>query len=210
MSFNARDNRSSSEADIRQVIAALESGEVVAIPTDTVYGLAAHLGYPEAIERIYAIKGRESTKAIPILIDAAERVEALSVDFPESGVALAKAFWPGALTLIVNASPSIPEVVHRGLGTVGLRMPDSSLARAVISAVGGALAVTSANLSGEPEAQSADEVRDALGSFVSVILDGGPAPGGRPSTVVDLTQPELRILRAGAIAVDEIARVVHR
>jgi L-threonylcarbamoyladenylate synthase len=131
------------------------------------------------------------------------------VNVPERAIVLAKAFWPGALTIVLDASPDVPEGVHRGAGTVGLRVPDSEIARAIIRAAGGGLAVTSANLSGRTEAKRAEEVRNALGDRLAMVVDGGPSSGGVPSTVVDLTGAELKILRAGAITPDDLDRALN-
>ncbi|CAN5743494.1 hypothetical protein BH20CHL1_BH20CHL1_05020 [soil metagenome] len=197
------------QVEVERAIAALRSGQVVAIPTDTVYGLAASFDHPDAIERLYEIKGRETTKAIPVLVDTHERLFDFQRVDREVSVVLAREFWPGPLTLVVWASNLVPEVVHRGAGTVGLRMPDHPVARGLIAGLGGALAVTSANHSGQAEAMTAEEVRESLGSAVDVVIDGGRTPGGRASTVVDLTRTEIRILRQGEITIDEIERVIH-
>lgn len=193
---------------IRQAADLLGAGKVIAIPTDTVYGLAASLEHPEAIEEIYAIKGRDAGKALPVLLDDPERIERWAIDVPESALRLAQAFWPGALTIVVKASPAVPCGIHRGAGTVGLRVPDSAIARAVITAAGGGLAVTSANLSGRSEARSAAEVRQSLGDRIALVIDGGPSPDGVPSTVVDLTGAEIRILRQGAISSADLERAL--
>ncbi len=193
---------------IRQAATHLEAGRVIAIPTDTVYGLAASLGHPEALEEIYAIKGRDAGKALPVLLDGPERIDRWAVDVPESARRLAKMYWPGALTIVVNASADVPYGIHRGAGTVGLRVPDNAIARAVIAAAGGGLAVTSANLSGRSEARSAGEVRESLGERLAMVLDGGPSSDGVPSTVVDLTGVDFRILRQGAISSDDLERAL--
>ena len=195
-------------ADVQRAVEVLRAGGLVAIPTDTVYGLAASLHSPEAIEAIYAVKGRESAKALPILVDGMGRIETYAEDAPKSALLLAEAFWPGALTIVVRASDQVPHGIHRGANTVGLRMPDNPLALQVISAAGGGLAVTSANLSGAAEALTAAEVRCALGDRVGAIVDGGRARGGSPSTVVDLTGRELRILRQGTITLDQLRQAL--
>lgn len=197
------------EADaIRQAVEFLTGGRVIAIPTDTVYGLAASLTCPEALKKIYAIKGRDAGKALPVLVDGIERINEYGDRVPEAASVLAKAFWPGALTIVVPASPLVPDEVHRGAGTVGLRMPDNRIALALISAAGGALAVTSANLSGRSEAKSASEVQQTLGSSVALVVDGGIAQGGIPSTVVDLTGTGLQILREGVILRHDLEQVL--
>jgi L-threonylcarbamoyladenylate synthase len=194
---------------IQRAAALLNEGKVIAIPTDTVYGLAASLHHPAALEEIYAIKGREAGKALPVLLDGPDAIDRWAVNVPERAIVLAKAFWPGALTIVLDASPDVPEGVHRGAGTVGLRVPDSEIARAIIRAAGGGLAVTSANLSGRTEAKRAEEVRNALGDRLAMVVDGGPSSGGVPSTVVDLTGAELKILRAGAITPDDLDRALN-
>lgn len=194
---------------IQRAAALLNEGKVIAIPTDTVYGLAASLHHPAALEEIYAIKGREAGKALPVLLDGPDAIDRWAVNVSERAIVLAKAFWPGALTIVLDASPDVPEGVHRGAGTVGLRVPDSEIARAIIRAAGGGLAVTSANLSGRTEAKRAEEVRNALGDRLAMVVDGGPSSGGVPSTVVDLTGAELKILRAGAITPDDLDRALN-
>lgn len=199
--------RSHDREQTERAVASLRVGEVIALPTDTVYGIGASLDHPEAIERIFAIKGREETKAIPLLVSDPGQLARLSEASNPVAEALADAYWPGGLTIVVRASALVPPVVRRGLPTVGVRMPDDRLALAVIAAAGGVLAVTSANRSGEREARSAAEVRAALGDEVACVVDGGPSPIGVASTVVDVTGPEPVILRQGAIAADEIAAV---
>lgn len=194
---------------IRQAAVLLGEGKVIAIPTDTVYGLAASLEHPQALEEIYAIKGRDAGKALPVLLDSLEQIDRWAMDVPESALRLAQAFWPGALTIVVKASPAVPEGIHRGAGTVGLRVPDSAIARAVIAAAGGGLAVTSANLSGRSEARSAADVRDSLGDRLAMVIDGGPSSDGVPSTVVDLTGADIRILRQGAISSADLERALN-
>lgn len=195
-------------AMIAKAVAALADGGIVAIPTDTVYGLAASLDHPEAIEAIYAAKGRDAGKALPVLVDNHQRISIYATGDTRRAQLLARSFWPGALTIVVPASDAVPYGIHRGANTVGLRMPDSEIALAVISACGGGLAVTSANLSGRSEARTAEEVEATLGDRVRVVVDGGPARDGIPSTVVDLTGGDLRILRQGAITRDDLERAL--
>jgi L-threonylcarbamoyladenylate synthase len=196
------------EAEIAEALAALADGKIIALPTDTVYGLAAALDQPDAITAIYQAKGRDAGKALPVLIDGPHRIERFARGDLEVASRLAATFWPGALTIVLPATSEVPYGVHRGAGTVGLRMPDNAIALAVIAGSGGGLAVTSANLSGRSEARSAREVRQSLGRQVSVVVDGGPALGGIPSTVVDLTGRELQILRQGAISRQDLDRVL--
>ncbi len=191
---------------------ALRAGEVVAIPTDTVYGLAAAIDKPAAIDRLYAIKGRPDEKAIPVLISDPEHVQRLSPHLSAMAARLARSFWPGALTLVLPALPDLPrgvtDVTGDGLQTVAIRVPDNALARAIIAAAGGALAVTSANRSGAAPAVEAREV-DGFGLSQSLlVVDGGRAPGGVPSTIVLATSEQTEILREGAISVSAVAKAL--
>ena len=192
------------ENQIERAVAVLRAGGVVAIPTDTVYGLAASLERPDALARIYAIKGRSGDKALPILISDSDQVARLATSASPAALALARAFWPGALTIVVAASDAVPDAVTRGVPTVGLRMPAHDVALAVIRAAGGALAVTSANRSGGPEARTAEEVVERLGSRVVFVVDGGRSGDAAASTVVDATGSEIRVLRQGAISERQI------
>jgi L-threonylcarbamoyladenylate synthase len=178
---------------------------VIAIPTDTVYGIAASLEHPAAVERLFDVKGRSGTKAIPILVSSREALERLSVAAPQSAMQLVDRFWPGALTIVVTADENIPDAVLRGGRTVAVRMPACGDALEIISGAGGALAVTSANRSGDSEARSADEVRFKLGGRIDYVVDGGPSPETRPSTVVDVTHDPPRILRSGVIGGWEVS-----
>lgn len=187
-----------------QAIDRLRSGGVVAIPTDTVYGIAASLEHPSAIERLYEIKGRATTKAIPLLVSDPTMLTTLSAELDRRSLALVEQLWPGALTVVLRASAHVPNVVRRGLSTVGVRMPDHPVALEIIRGVGGVLAVTSANPSGEPESSSVAEVRASLGTRIDGVVDGDPLPTSRPSTVVDISGADVRVLRVGAIPTDRI------
>jgi L-threonylcarbamoyladenylate synthase len=191
--------RVATDADIAQAVDLLRRGGVVAIPTDTVYGLAASLDHPLAVERLFSIQGRSGTKAIPILISDIGAFERLTVALPPVARRLAENHWPGALTIVVEASEAVPEAVRRDGTTVGVRMPNNADALAIIAGAGGALAVTSANRSGGSEARSADEVRIKLWNRVDFVVDGGPTRQSAPSTVVDATVDPIRVLRHGAV-----------
>jgi L-threonylcarbamoyladenylate synthase len=197
---------------IAEAIALLQAGGVIALPTDTVYGIAASVEHPAAIERIFSIKGRAGTKALPVLIDDMTQLERFSVALSDQARALAAAFWPGALTIVVQAADWVPDAILRGGGTVGLRMPDCADTLAIITGAGGALVVTSANRSGDREARSAAEAERALGSRLDLIVDGGPSPSAAPSTVVDASGPRPTVLRVGAIPaarIDAVAGLRH-
>ncbi|MFM8319342.1 MAG: L-threonylcarbamoyladenylate synthase [Chloroflexota bacterium] len=181
---------------------ALQAGEAVAFPTDTVYGLGAALTDPQAIDRLYEIKGRDSAKAIAVLLDSPQAISLVAGELAALPARLAERFWPGPLTLVVPQRPGLPANLSP-LPTVGVRMPDHPLALALLS-LSGPLAVTSANLSGAPNTVTAQDVFAQLGGRIPCILDGGRTPGGLPSTVVDCTGSEPKILRPGPITLDDL------
>jgi L-threonylcarbamoyladenylate synthase len=183
---------------------ALERGELAVIPTDTVYGLAARLDRQEALERLYTAKGREANKAIPVLISDAERLPSLTDGAPDGVAEFAARFWPGPLTIVLPCADSVPVLVTAGSGTIGVRMPAHPIALEIIEGCGGALAVTSANRSGEPSLRDAREVAEALGASVEIIVDSGMTPGGVASTVIALTDAGPHILREGPISLEEL------
>jgi L-threonylcarbamoyladenylate synthase len=183
---------------IRRVAAIIRQGGVVAIPTDTLYGLAGNPFLPGVAERIFRIKRRPETQPILLLIDSLERLQNLVCPPPRVFQKIAAAFWPGPLTLILRASKRVPEAITAGTGTVAVRWPAAALPRALIRAAGSPLTATSANLSGRRAALTATEVARQLGGSVECIVDGGRAPRTRPSTILDLTK-EYRIVREGAV-----------
>lgn len=178
---------------------ALQRGALVAIPTDTVYGLAARLDHPGALRRLYEAKGRPEDRPIPVLVSRADLLRELTVNPPPGAEEFAARFWPGPLTIALPRDERVPDLVTAGRDTVGLRMPDHPFALALIEACGGALAVTSANRSGEPSLRDPDAVMAALGDEVELIVDSGPAPGGWASTVIALTARGPVVLREGPI-----------
>lgn len=195
---------------VARVAAALRSGQVAAIPTDTVYGLAAALDRPHAIARLYGLKSRPREKAIPVLLADAAELEKIAAAVPLGARALIDRFWPGALTVVVPALPALPDEVTSdaaGVRTVAVRVPDHQVARDVLAAVGGALAVTSANRSGEPPALDAQAVLRLGDAAPDVVLDGGPAPLRHASTVVLAIGAEIVVLREDAIPASTIAKV---
>jgi L-threonylcarbamoyladenylate synthase len=188
--------RADAPGAVEEAAATLERGELVAFPTDTVYGLAAGHGH---IEKLFVAKGRSKDKRIPVLLADTANLEASAMVTPIAR-ALAERFWPGPLTIVLVAPRR---------GTLAFRVPANAVARRLIAASGGGLPVTSANLSGEPDATTAEEVVAQLGGRIALVLDGGPTRGGVPSTVVDCTGPGLKILREGAISEAEIDRAIR-
>lgn len=197
------DDRARAEA-----VELLRAGRIVALPTDTVYGIAADMALPDGIERLFAAKRRPPEKAVAVLLADAAQAEALGVMGPAAR-ALAAACWPGGLTLVLPVRPGVrlPRVLAAGTPTVGVRVPDHPAPRALARALG-PLPTTSANLSGQPDARDAGEVAALLGDAIALVLDGGPIRGGPASTVVDCTAARPALLRAGAIDPGSIAAVL--
>ena len=191
---------------LARALAVLNNGGLVAFPTDTVYGVGALAFNGEAVGRIYVVKDRPVEKAIPVLIGDPTDLTKVTLEAPGAAVRLAARFWPGPLTLVVPKHPDLPETVSV-MPTVGVRVPDHTTARALLLAAG-PMAVTSANLSGQPSPSTAQEVFVQLSGRIALIIDSGKAPGGVPSTVVDCSGPEPLILREGPILKDEIWAVL--
>jgi L-threonylcarbamoyladenylate synthase len=183
----------------------LRAGGVVAIPTDTVYGIAVALDTPGGIERLFEVKRRPLDKSIALLIDDVGQAEALAL-VGDAARVLADACWPGGLTLVLRqrADVPFPSVLTGGAATIGLRVPAHDAPRAIARAVG-PLPTTSANVSGQPEAPDAAAVQAQLGAAIELVLDGGPSRSAAASTVVDVSIERPRILRAGAIDPERIA-----
>jgi L-threonylcarbamoyladenylate synthase len=190
------DNREEAIAEAARV---LRRGGIVAFPTDTVYGLGALAFRERAVSRLYEAKGRPQRLAIPVLISRISDLKRVARQIPPAAWRLAGAFWPGGLSLVLLKRAIIPNIVTANGPSVAVRIPNHSLAIRIIEAAGAPLAVTSANVSGQPSAITADEVMAALGDKVDLLLDGGACPGGVASTVVDMTQFPPRILRQGPI-----------
>jgi L-threonylcarbamoyladenylate synthase len=187
----------------------LRQGEVLGMPTDTFYGLAADPFNLRAVELVYDIKTRSRHKPLSLLIGSVNQAEALAKDLPTEFYLLAERFWPGPLTIIVQAAPGLPLKVTANSGNVALRVPAANIPLAVIRTAGVPLTATSANLSGASECTTAAAVRDQLGQRLNIIVDGGASPRDVPSTIVDLTVDEIgkpcwRIQREGAISAQEI------
>lgn len=193
---------------LAQAAAVLRAGGLVAFPTDTVYGVGAHALLPDAVARLYTAKVRPEGKAIPLLLADAADIERVSRDLPPLAWRLIAAFWPGALTLVVPRSAWLPDIVTAGGPTVAVRLPDHPTPRALARALGAPLAATSANLSGQAEATTAAEVLAQLEGRIELLLDGGVCAGGVASTVLDLTVHPPAILRAGALDLAPLQRLL--
>ena len=197
------------EADaIAEAAEALRAGELVAFPTETVYGLGANALEPQAVERIFAAKERPPTN--PLIVHLADKRDLAQVatNIPEAAWKLIEAFWPGPLTLILPRQPAVPLNVTAGLETVAVRMPSHPVARALIKAAGVPVAAPSANRYTRPSPTTAQHVLEDLGGRVTIILDGGPATIGVESTVLDLTGSVPQILRPGGVSLEELRRVL--
>lgn len=191
---------------IDEAVNVVGRGELVVLPTDTVYGIGADAFDPRAVQALLDAKGRGRQMPPPVLIPDVRTLDALATDVPDAVHALAEAFWPGGLTVILRAQPSLAWDLGETHGTVALRMPDHPVALALLRRTG-PLAVSSANLTGHPAATTAAEAYRQLGARVPVFLDGGDAPGGVASTIVDATGDVLRIVRPGALDVATLAAV---
>ncbi len=187
---------------IQAALEILQTGGIVAFPTDTVYGVGALAFDNAAIESIYTAKDRPIEKAIPILIGDLSDLEKVAEDIPDMALRFAARFWPGPLTCIVPKKQTLPPAVS-ATSTVAVRIPDHPNARALLRAAG-PMAVTSANLSGQPSPSTALDVYQQLNGRIPLILDGGKTPGGVPSTLVDCTGDEPVILREGPISLDKL------
>jgi L-threonylcarbamoyladenylate synthase len=196
--------------DIQRAVALLRQGELVALPTETVYGLGADALNPEAVAKIFAAKGRPSDHPLIVHLPDAEQLTLWARDIPREAIALARAFWPGPLTLILKKEEGVPDIVTGGQDTVGLRVPNHPVALALLRAFGSGVAAPSANRFGRISPTTAGHVRQELGDRVPLILDGGPCEVGLESTILDLSRDVPVILRPGAIGVDDIARVIGR
>jgi L-threonylcarbamoyladenylate synthase len=191
-------------AALERAAAIIRQGGLVAFPTDTLYGLAANPYDAEAIARLFAAKGRPAEGAIPLIAADEAQVERQLGSLTPLARSLAAHFWPGPLTLLVAAPEALAPEIPAGTSRVGVRVPAHAVARGLCRAANSVLTATSANLSGQPAADSADAVVAALGGRIDLLLDAGPTTGGPPSTIVDVDGDDLRLVRSGAIRWEEI------
>ncbi len=193
-------------AGLAAATTAILGGELVVLPTDTVYGVGADAFSPAAVRRLLAAKGRGREMPPPVLVGTVRAAEALVEDLGQDGRRLIDEFWPGGLTIVCRATRTLTWDLGDTKGTVAIRMPQDPVALDLLRETG-PMAVTSANLTGAASATTASEARDQLGESVAVYLDGGTAVGGVASTIVDLTGPQPRLLRRGAISVGRLREV---
>jgi len=192
-----------SQREIKEGIKILQKGGVIAYPTDTVYGLGADAFNPTAVERIYEIKNRPKYQQFPLLIADVKQLTALAEPIPEIAWFLAGRFWPGGLTLVLSKKDSVSAYLA-SRSTIAVRIPNHPVCQALIQHLRNPLIGTSANISGQPAALTADEVGQQLGGKIDLIINGGQCPGGRESTIVDITHEPPIILRQGTIPSHEI------
>ena len=198
---------SSIQQQVEQGITILKQGGIVAFPTDTVYGLGASISIDHAVTRIYMVKERPCSMALPLLLADKSQIGEVAHPVPPIAWLLADKFLPGALTMVLAKSESVPDVVTGGGRTVAVRIPAHPIPVALARGLGTPIVGTSANLSGKPSSLTADEVRAQLGAKVDLIIDGGRCPGGKESTIVDLTGEIPLVLREGAISREELKQV---
>ncbi|MFC6340676.1 L-threonylcarbamoyladenylate synthase [Nocardioides hankookensis] len=187
---------------------AVQQGELVVLPTDTVYGLGADAFDPGAVQGLLDAKGRGRDMPPPVLVSSATTLDALAVKVPGYARALVEEFWPGPLTLVCHQQSSLQWDLGDNRGTVAVRMPDHPIALEILERTG-PLAVSSANKTGMPAATDADQAIEMLGDDVDVVVDAGPSPGGEASTIIDVTGPQGRVLRHGALSLEALNAVLE-
>jgi tRNA threonylcarbamoyl adenosine modification protein (Sua5/YciO/YrdC/YwlC family) len=195
------------QANIAQAARAVTSGEVVVLPTDTLYGIGADAFNSQAVTALLAAKGRGRDMPVPVLVGSWTTIDGLLAFVPDAARRLVEAFWPGGLTLVVEHAPSLSWDLGDANGTVAIRMPLHPVALDLL-ALTGPMAVSSANRTSMPPATSAAAAESQLGDSVSIYLDGGPVPIGQPSTIVDLTRDTPKLIRAGAITAERLREIV--
>lgn len=196
------------ETAIEAAALAVRRGGLVVIPTDTVYGVGVDAFDPDAVITLLEAKGRGRDMPLPVLISAATTADALALALPGYARTLMEHFWPGPLTIVGKQQPSLQWDLGDTRGTVAIRMPDHPIALELLERTG-PLAVSSANISGRPAATDAEQADEMLGELVSVIIDGGPLPGDLASTIIDVTGVRGRVLRRGALSIDDLNAVLE-
>ena len=193
---------------IGQAARVLQKGGVIGYPTETVYGIGCDIHNAKAVNRIYDLKQRDHSKAMILIAADILQIRELVEYIPEAAEILAENFWPGPLTMVFEAASHIQELPIRKTNTIAIRIPDCKICLSLLKTCGFPIVSTSANKSGQPDSTDADKVIAAFGSDLDLIIDGGPTPSSAPSTIVDVTQEPVRILRQGAISALEINTVL--
>ena len=192
---------------VERGISILKQGGLVAFPTDTVYGLGACINTRQAVERVYWVKERPKNMALPLLLAHTSQISEVADAVPPVAWLLADNFLPGALTIVLHKAKSVPDVITAGGMTVAIRIPAHPIPVALVEGIGAPIVGTSANLSGRPSALSAEEVYSHFGDKIDLVIDGGRCPGGKESTIVDITKGKPVVLREGAISREELEQV---
>ncbi len=195
------------EEKIERAAEILLSGGIIGFPTETVYGLGADAGNPEALKLLYAIKGRDMKQPTSILISRKKDLGLFAAKISRNAEALAENFWPGPLTIVFRASARVSGILTAGTGTIAVRMPGSRLCLALIEKAGTAVTAPSANPRGEPPAETAEEVMDYFRGKIDLVIDGGQSPQKIPSTIVDATGNDISVIREGLIPAEDIERL---
>lgn len=196
------------EEAVEAATLAIQRGDLVVLPTDTVYGIGADAFDPAAVRALLAAKGRGREMPPPVLVSAVTTLDALATRVPGYARSLVEAFWPGPLTVVCHQQSSLQWDLGDTRGTVAVRMPDHDVAREILERTG-PLAVSSANKTGMPAATDADQAEQMLGGAVAVVVDAGEAPGGEASTIVDCTGTQGRVLRRGALSLEQLNAVLE-
>lgn len=194
--------------EIKEAADIIRAGGLVAVPTETVYGLAGSGINESAVHEIYRVKGRPEVKPLSLMVPDASAMDRYCVDVPRGAYALAEAFWPGPLTIVLKSRDSVPDIVRAGGSTVGLRCPDHPMTLALLRECGLPLAAPSANLSGAASPKTAEDVLAGLGGEIDAVMDGGSCGIGLESTIIDMSQTPYRILRQGALPAEDIVRAL--
>ena len=196
------------EKQIKKAIAILKNGGLVAYPTDTVYGLGASITDSKAVDRIFQVKGRPKGMALPVLLADRKQIKEIVISVSQVVQRLADEFFPGALTIILLKASAVPDIITGGGKTVAFRIPNHPVPLALIKGLGKPIVGTSANLSGQPSALTAEEVQAQIGDKIDMIIDGGRCPGGIESTVIDLSGERPVIRRQGAISIERLRKIL--
>ncbi|MBN1272096.1 MAG: threonylcarbamoyl-AMP synthase [Candidatus Aminicenantes bacterium] len=190
---------------IETIVPILEKDGIIAYPTETFYGLGGNIFSPEAVNKIYNIKGRDFSKPLSVVIADTDMIPLLASEIPGVLSEVASRFWPGPLTVVLKASAELPRRMTGPKGTIGIRLPASPWVRALVRRAGFPLTATSANLSGEKNPDDPESVRRDFWGKIDALVNGGRTPGGKPSTVLDLSLPDAPILREGAVPASDLA-----